>query len=161
MPVNHIKEFLKSVHTERPYFHFKTVYLNFDQLFQDGKTFFSKNKITHIITNMWLYVLRKPTILKVLYWTWPVIKIIAVTGEIWKLWVLTSSLWVTEISSRARIITRHVYPPASCDWASVIIKVVFSSGSSWWFTCLETLTPPVKITFPSSLCHIRTSWEES
>ena len=42
--------------------------------------------------------------------------IIVITGKIWKLWVLTSSRWVTEISSRARIITRHVYPPASWGW---------------------------------------------
>ena len=42
--------------------------------------------------------------------------IILITGKIWKLWVLTSSRWVTEISSRARIITRHVYPPASWGW---------------------------------------------
>ena len=59
------------------------------------------------------------------------------TGVIWKLWVLTSSLWVTEISSLARIMTRHVYFPASWGWALLIINVVFCSGSSWWFSCLE------------------------
>ena len=69
MPVNHVKEFLKSVHTKA--FFPELFSQNFEQLFQNSETFFQKKFLAQIITHghnfNWFDVLANPTTLKVLY----------------------------------------------------------------------------------------------
>ena len=53
MPVNHVKEFLKSVHTKA--FFPELFSQNFEQLFQNSETFFQKNfwlKSLHMVTTL-------------------------------------------------------------------------------------------------------------
>ena len=53
LPVNHVKEFLKSVHTKA--FFPELFSQNFEQLFQNSETFFQKNfwlKSLHMVTTL-------------------------------------------------------------------------------------------------------------